>query len=61
VAVALAHGMHASRLDGTPLVYNNANPYLPDLLIARPDWARPAQQAVAGGEPSAGNAPAQGT
>ena len=61
VAVALAHGMHASRLDGTPLAYNNADPYLPDLLIAHPDWARPALQAVAGGDPSAGVRPAQGT
>ena len=61
VAVALAHGLHASRLDGTPLAYNNANPYLPDLLIAHPDWARPALQAVAGGDPPAGTNPAQGT
>jgi 3'(2'), 5'-bisphosphate nucleotidase len=55
-AVALAHGLHASRLDGTPLAYNNANPYLPDLLIAHPDWARPALGAVAGSV-----FPAQGT
>jgi 3'(2'), 5'-bisphosphate nucleotidase len=61
VAVALAHGFHASRLDGTPLAYNNADPYLPDLLIAHPDWARPALQAVAGGDPSARVRPAQGT
>jgi 3'(2'), 5'-bisphosphate nucleotidase len=61
VAVALAHGLHASRLDGTPLAYNNADPYLPDLLIAHPDWARPALQAVAGGDPSAGVRPARGT
>jgi 3'(2'), 5'-bisphosphate nucleotidase len=47
VAVALAHGMHASRLDGTPLAYDNPDPYLPDLLIAHPDWARSALQAVA--------------
>jgi 3'(2'), 5'-bisphosphate nucleotidase len=61
VAVALAHGLHASRLDGTPLAYNNADPYLPDLLIAHPDWARPALQAVAGGDPSARVRPAPGT
>jgi fructose-1,6-bisphosphatase/inositol monophosphatase family enzyme len=61
VAVALAHAMHASRLDGTPLAYNNADPYLPDLLIAHPDWARLALQAVAGGDQSAGIRPAQGT
>ncbi len=40
VAVALAYGLHASRLDGAPLTYNNPDPYLPDLLIAHPDWAR---------------------
>ena len=39
VAVALAAGMHASRIDGSPLVYNNQDPYLPDLLICRPEFA----------------------
>ncbi len=39
VAVALAAGLHCSRLDGTPMVYNNPDPYLPDLLICRPEWA----------------------
>jgi len=34
-AVALAAGLHASRADGSPLIYNNANPYLPDLLICQ--------------------------
>ena len=38
-AVALAHGLHASRIDGSPLVYNNADTYMPDLLICRPEWA----------------------
>jgi 3'(2'), 5'-bisphosphate nucleotidase len=33
VAVALAHGLHCSRIDGSPLVYNRADIYLPDLLI----------------------------
>jgi len=46
VAVALAHGLHATRLDGTPLAYNNPDPYLPDLLIAHPAWARPALDAL---------------
>lgn len=32
-AVALAAGLHASRVDGSPLVYNRADPLLPDLLI----------------------------
>ncbi len=34
-AVALAAGLHASRADGSPLIYNNADPYLPDLLICQ--------------------------
>lgn len=32
-AVAEAYGLHCSRIDGRPLVYNNENTYLPDLLI----------------------------
>lgn len=32
-AVALGAGLHASRLDGSPLVYNRADPWLPDLLV----------------------------
>ena len=39
VGVALAHGLHASRIDGAPLEYNRAHPYLPDLVICRPDVA----------------------
>jgi 3'(2'), 5'-bisphosphate nucleotidase len=37
VAVARAAGVHASRLDGSDLVYNQPNPWLPDLLICRPE------------------------
>jgi 3'(2'), 5'-bisphosphate nucleotidase len=32
-AVALGAGLHATRLDGSPLQYNRADPKLPDLLI----------------------------
>ncbi len=39
VAVALAAGLHASRLDGRPLVYNQARPWLPDLLVCRAELA----------------------
>jgi 3'(2'), 5'-bisphosphate nucleotidase len=39
VAVAAAAGLHASRLDGSPLRYNEPDPYLPDLLICRPELA----------------------
>jgi 3'(2'), 5'-bisphosphate nucleotidase len=48
VAVALASGWHATRIDGAPLQYNNADPYLPDLLVCRPDLAGPALEAIAG-------------
>jgi len=37
VAVAAAAGLHVSRLDGSPLQYNQPDPYLPDLLICRPE------------------------
>ncbi|MGA8117504.1 MAG: inositol monophosphatase family protein, partial [Actinocatenispora sp.] len=39
VAVALAAGLHASRVDGSPLEYNRADPWLPDVLVCRPDLA----------------------
>lgn len=39
VAVALAAGLHTSRLDGSPLVYNQRDTYVPDLLVCRPELA----------------------
>ena len=39
VGVARAAGCHCSRLDGAPLVYNRPDPYLPDLLVCRPELA----------------------
>jgi 3'(2'), 5'-bisphosphate nucleotidase len=39
VAVATGLGLHASRVDGSPLSYNQADPYLPDLLLCRPELA----------------------
>lgn len=39
VAVAQAHGLHCSRIDGSPLIYNQRDTYLPDLLICRAEWA----------------------
>ena len=47
VAVAKAQGLHCSRIDGSALVYNAKNTYLPDVLICRPEWAEPALAAVA--------------
>ncbi len=40
-AVALGAGLHASRLDGSPLVYNCEDPLLPDILICSATWAGP--------------------
>jgi 3'(2'), 5'-bisphosphate nucleotidase len=39
VGVALACGLHASRIDGSPLLYNQPDPLLPDLLICRLELA----------------------
>ncbi len=39
VAVARAAGLLTSRLDGSALVYNTREPYLPDLVVARPEVA----------------------
>jgi 3'(2'), 5'-bisphosphate nucleotidase len=36
-AVAAAAGLHVSRIDGSPLVYNRPDPWLPDLLVCRPE------------------------
>jgi len=49
VAVARAAGLHASRLDGSPLVYNRPDPYLPDLLVCRHELADAAIAAAAAG------------
>ncbi|UDY36930.1 3'(2'),5'-bisphosphate nucleotidase CysQ [Dermatobacter hominis] len=48
VAVALAAGLHCTRLDGSPLRYNQADVSLPDLLICRPELADAALRAAAG-------------
>jgi 3'(2'), 5'-bisphosphate nucleotidase len=40
VAVALAAGLHASRLDGSPLRYNQPDPFLPDLVVCRPELSQ---------------------
>ena len=47
VAVARAAGLHTSRIDGTPLRYNRADPLLPDLLICRPEVADLLLRAIA--------------
>ncbi len=47
VAIARAAGLHTSRLDGSPLVYNREDPYLPDLVVARPEVADAVLAAIA--------------
>jgi len=46
VAVAHAYGAHATRLDGSTLVYNRADPWLPDLLVCRPELSGPILEAL---------------
>jgi len=56
VAVALAAGLRASRLDGSQLLYNQAVPYLPDILMSPAGLAPSLLQAIStvmpGVEPS---------
>jgi 3'(2'), 5'-bisphosphate nucleotidase len=47
VGVALAAGLHASRIDGSPCVYNQANTSMPDLLVCRPELAPALLAAIA--------------
>ena len=46
VAVARAAGLTTCRLDGSPLVYNAPDPWLPDLVVCRPELADPILAAV---------------
>ncbi len=47
-AVALAAGLHVSRIDGSPIVYNDRDPWLPDLLICRRHLARASARCALG-------------
>jgi 3'(2'), 5'-bisphosphate nucleotidase len=40
VAIARAAGLHATRLDGSAIRYNQPNPWLPDILICRSEFAQ---------------------
>jgi 3'(2'), 5'-bisphosphate nucleotidase len=46
VAVALAAGLYASRIDGSPLRYARPDPWLPDLIVCHPDLADDVLRAV---------------
>ena len=47
VAVARAAGLHCSRIDGSPLLYNQRDTLLPDLVICRPELAESVLAALA--------------
>jgi 3'(2'), 5'-bisphosphate nucleotidase len=49
VAIARAAGLATSRLDGSPVVYNDADPWLPDLVVCRPELAERVLAAVGSG------------
>ena len=36
-AVALAAGLFVSRIDGSPIIYNERDPWLPDFIVCRPE------------------------
>jgi 3'(2'), 5'-bisphosphate nucleotidase len=46
VAVAKAAGLHVSGRDGSAIAYNRERPFVPDLLICRPELAAPALAAL---------------
>lgn len=47
-AVAMAAGFHATRLDGSPLRYNERDPWLPDFIVCRPELADDVLRAIWG-------------
>jgi 3'(2'), 5'-bisphosphate nucleotidase len=47
VAVARAAGLHASRIDGAKLAYNQEHPWMPDILICLAPLAGPLLEAIA--------------
>lgn len=53
-AVAAAAGLHVSRVDGSPIRYNNPDPYLPDLLICRKELADAVLRLAAAYRPAQG-------
>jgi 3'(2'), 5'-bisphosphate nucleotidase len=46
VAVARAAGLHASRIDGSALAYNQVDLLMPDILVCRPALAGSLLQAI---------------
>lgn len=46
IGVARAAGLHVSRIDGAPIVYNQPNPWLPDQLVCRPELGEQVLRAI---------------
>lgn len=49
--VAMAAGLHASRLDGSALVYNKPDTWLPDFFVCRPEYTTEILHALWGKDP----------
>ena len=49
--VAMAAGLHASRLDGSPLEYNDADTWLPDFFVCRPEYTEDVLVSIWGRDP----------
>lgn len=60
VGVALARGFTATRADGSPLEYNVADTYLPDVVVSRSDLAGAVLSAIATAPTVAGDDPGEG-
>ena len=54
VAVALASGLHASRLDGSPLRYSQPDPWMPDLVVCHPALTAAVMDALGAVGPTGG-------
>ena len=50
-AVAMAAGLHASRIDGSPLEYNGHDTWLPDFFVCRPEYVDDILHAIWGRDP----------
>src|SRR3546814_16021954 len=59
--LSAAAGLHVRRIDGSQIRYNNENPYLPDLLICRPELADAALRLAAAYRADAGDRKSEGS
>jgi 3'(2'), 5'-bisphosphate nucleotidase len=50
-AVAQAAGLHVSRIDGSPIEYNEADTWLPDFIVCRPEYTDEVLHSIWGRDP----------